>query len=316
MIRYLEPWWLLAVIPVLGLIGVYVLVQIRRRTQTVRFANVELMGKIAKKNPGWKRDVPAAVLLVGMLIMSTGMARPAIDTQEPTERATVILALDVSLSMEAEDVSPTRFEAMKESSLEFVDSLPEDYNLGLVSFAKTANVAVSPTKDRAQVKSAIKGLTLDRATALGEAVFSSLQAVQSVPLDGASEAAPARILLLSDGYRTSGRLAEDGASAAKDAKVPVSTIAFGTDQGTVDIDGETQEVPVDRKTLSQMADTTGGKYYEADSIDDLNEVYADMGSSIGHRTVATEIAQWFIGIALVLVFAAVFMSLLWSSRVP
>src|SRR5699024_3492990 len=133
MIRYLEPWWLLAVIPVLGLIGVYVLVQIRRRTQTVRFANVELMGKIAKRNPGWKRHVPASVLLVGMLIMSTGMARPAIDTQEPTERATVILALDVSLSMEAEDVSPNRFEAMKESSIDFVDSLPEEYNLGLVS---------------------------------------------------------------------------------------------------------------------------------------------------------------------------------------
>ncbi|MGH8880268.1 MAG: VWA domain-containing protein, partial [Stackebrandtia sp.] len=245
-----------------------------------------------------------------------GMARPAIDTQEPTERATVVLALDVSLSMEADDVSPTRFEAMKEASLDFVDQLPEQYNLGLVSFSKSANVAVSPTKDRNQVKSAIKGMTLDRATALGEAIFSSLQAIQTVPPDGAAEPAPARILLLSDGYRTSGRLVEDGATAAETAKVPVSTIAFGTDEGSVEIDGDVQPVPVDRKTLSQTAETTGGKYYEADSVTDLKDVYSDMGSSIGHRTVATEIAQWFIGIALLLGFVAVFCGLWWNSRIP
>lgn len=316
MIRYLQPWWLLAVIPVLALIGLYVLAQLRRRNYAVRFTNVELLNKIGAKGPGWRKHLPAAILLAGLLVMSTGMARPAIDTQEPTERATVVLALDVSLSMESEDVSPNRFEAMKEASLAFVDELPAQYNLGLVAFSKSANVSVSPTKDRNQVKSAIKGLTLDRATALGEAIFSSLQAIQSVPPDGAAEPAPARILLLSDGYRTSGRLVEDGAKAAEAAKVPVSTIAFGTDQGTVEIDGNVEDVPVDRKTLSQTAESTGGKYYEAESVSDLKDVYSDMGSSIGHRTVATEIAQWFIGIALLLGFAAVFLSLLWTSRVP
>lgn len=316
MIRYLQPWWLLAVIPVLGLIGLYVWAQLRRRSYAVRFSNVELLGRIAATGPGWRKHLPAAVLLAGLLVMSTGMARPAVDVQEPTERATVVLALDISLSMEAQDVSPNRFEAMKEASLAFVDQLPEQYNLGLVAFAKSANVAVSPTKDRNQVKSAIKGLTLDRATALGEAIFSSLQAIQSVPPDGAAEPAPARILLLSDGYRTSGRLVEDGAAEAEKANVPVSTIAFGTDSGTVEIDGDVQDVPVDRRTLSETADSTGGKYYEAESIADLKDVYADMGSSIGHRTVAVEIAQWFIGIALLLGFAAVFLGLLWNSRVP
>lgn len=316
MIRYLEPWWLLALIPVLALVGVYVYAQYHRRSYSVRFSNVELLAKIAAKGPGWRRHLPAAVLLAALVVMSSGMARPAIDTQEPTERATVVLTLDLSLSMEAEDVSPDRFEAMKKASLEFVDELPENYNLGLVTFAKSASVAVSPTKDRNQVKSAIKSMKLDRATAIGEGIFSALQAIQSVPPDGASEPAPARILLLSDGYRTSGRLVEDGAKAAKAAKVPVSTIAFGTDTGTVEIEGQTQEVPVDRETLSQTAKTTGGKFYEAASVDDLKEVYEDMGSSIGHRTVATEISQWFIGIALILGFASVFLSLLWTSRVP
>jgi Ca-activated chloride channel family protein len=316
LIRYLEPWWLLAVIPVLALIGLYVWAVVRKRSYAVRFSNIELLAKISAKGPGWRKHLPAAILLAGLLVMSTGMARPAIDTKQPTERATVVLALDASLSMQAKDVSPTRFEAMKKASLQFVDELPQQYNLGLVTFSKAANVAVSPTKDRNQVKSAIKGMELDRSTALGEAVFSSLQAIQSVPPDGSNEPAPARILLLSDGYRTSGRLVEDGAKAAKDAKVPVSTIAFGTDQGTVNIDGETTEVPVDRETLSQTAKTTGGKFYEAASISDLKDVYKDMGSSIGHRTVAVEIAQWFIGIALILGFAAVFLSLMWTSRVP
>lgn len=316
MIRYLEPWWLLTLIPVLALVGLYIYAQFHRRSYSVRFSNVDLLAKIAAKGPGWRRHLPAAVLLAALVVMSTGMARPAIDTEEPTERATVVLTLDLSLSMKAKDVSPDRFAAMKKASLEFVDELPENYNLGLVTFAKSASVAVSPTKDRNQVKSAIKSMKLDRATAIGEGIFSSLQAIQSVPPDGASEPAPARILLLSDGYRTSGRLVEDGAKAAKAAKVPVSTIAFGTDTGTVEIEGETQEVPVDRETLSQTAKTTGGKFYEAASVDDLKGVYDDMGSSIGHRTVATEIAQVFIAIALILGFAAVFLSLLWTSRVP
>ena len=316
MIRFLEPWWLLAILPVLALIGLYVLVQMRGRSYPVRFSNIELLAKIAAKGPGWRKHLPAAVLLAGLLVMSTGMARPSVDSQEPTERATIVLAMDVSLSMESKDVAPTRFEAMKEAATEFVGELPEQYNVGLVAFAKSANVVVSPTKDRNQVKSAIAGLSLDRATALGEAIFASLQAIQSVPPDGVSELAPARILLLSDGYRTAGRLVEDGAEAAKAANVPVSTIAFGTDDGTVEIEGQLTPVPVDRATLSDVAEVTDGKYYEAASVEELKEVYSDMGSSIGHRTIAVEIAQWFIGVALLLAFAAVVMNLLWTSRVP
>lgn len=316
MIRFLQPWWLLAVLPVLGLAALYVLAQLRRRSFAVRFTNVDLLRSIAPRGPGWRRHVPAAILMVGLVVLATGMARPSVDEQEPTERATVVLAIDVSLSMMADDVAPSRFEAAKEAAAEFVGELPETYNVGLVSFAKNANVVVSPTKDRNQVLSGIAGLNLAEATATGEAVFASLQAIQSVPADGTEELAPARILLLSDGYRTAGRSVEEASAAASAANVPVSTVAFGTDHGVVDIQGQATRVPVDRASLAGMAETTSGQYYEADSIDELRNVYSDMGSSVGHRTVSTEIAQWFIGIALLLAMAAVALSLAWTSRIP
>jgi Ca-activated chloride channel family protein len=197
-----------------------------------------------------------------------------------------------------------------------VNELPASYNVGLVSFAKTANVLVSPTKDRESIIQAIDGLQLAEATATGEAVFTCLAAIQSVPNDGAAGPPPARVVLLSDGYRTAGRPIDQAAAAASAANVPVSTIAFGTDNGTVNIGGETQRVPVDRPSLQQLAETTRGHYYEAASLPELKQVYQDMGSSIGYRTQPREITQWYVAIALLLAFAAGGMSLLWTSRLP
>jgi Ca-activated chloride channel family protein len=157
---------------------------------------------------------------------------------------------------------------------------------------------------------------LAEATATGEAVFTCLSAIQSVPTDGASGIPPARIVLLSDGYRTAGRPIEDAAAAAAAANVPVSTIAFGTDGGTVTIQGQVQRVPVDRPSLQKLAETTKGHYYEAASLPQLKQVYQDMGSSIGYRTVSREVTQWYVGIGLLFAFAAAGMSLLWTSRLP
>ncbi|MEV0647043.1 VWA domain-containing protein [Phytomonospora sp. NPDC050363] len=316
MIRLLQPIWLLALLPVLALAGAYIWAQRRRRVTAVRFSNLELLRDIAPKGLGWRRHAAAGVLLAALAVLAVGMTRPSVDIQEPNERATVVLAMDVSLSMMADDVAPTRMEAAKEAAKKFVTGLPQNFNVGLVSFAKTANVVVSPTKDRAQMSTAIDGLEMAAATATGEAVFAALQAIQSVPPEGAQGLAPARIVLLSDGYRTAGRFVEEASAAALAANVPVSTIAFGTDDGVVEIEGQTTKVPVDRKALAQLAEDTEGRYYEAVSGDELSEVYADMGSSIGYRTVAREIAQWFIGIGLVAAIAAAAMSLLWTSRIP
>ncbi|GAA4212060.1 VWA domain-containing protein [Actinocatenispora rupis] len=316
MIRFLSPWWLLAVLPVLALAGVYVWVQLHRRSYAMRFSNLELLRTLTPRGIGWRRHASAGALVLSLLILATGMARPSVDVRQPMERATVILAIDVSLSMQATDVQPNRLRAAQAAAKEFVKELPDNFNIGVVSFAKSANVVASPTKDRDQVYSAINGLQLAESTATGEAVFTSLQAIASVPADGAQGAPPARIVLLSDGYRTYGRTIEDAGKASAAANVPVSTIAFGTDSGRVTIGGQTTPVPVDKVSLHKLAEMTKGHYYEAASAGELRQVYTDMGSSIGHRTVAQEIGQWFIGFGLVFAFAAAVMSLLWSSRMP
>jgi Ca-activated chloride channel family protein len=316
MIRFLQPWWLLALLPVLAIAGAYVWRQFRKRQYAMKFTNVDLLRTLAPRGLGWRRHAAAGAFLLSLVALGSAMARPSVDHKEPLERATVMLAIDVSLSMEADDVKPTRIEAAQEAAKAFVNELPPTYNLGLVSFAKSANVLVSPTKDRSQVISAIDGLTLAEATATGEAVFTSLDAIKSVPADGANGAPPARIVLLSDGYRTSGRSIEDAATAASQANVPVSTIAFGTDTGVVDIRGQLQRVPVDRLSLQQLAETTKGYFYQAASVSELKKVYEDMGSSIGHKTEAREVTQWYAGAALLFGLCAAAMSLLWTSRLP
>jgi Ca-activated chloride channel family protein len=316
MIRFLAPWWLLTVLPVLLTAAAYVFRQFRRRQYAMRFTNVDLLRTLAPRGLGWRRHFSALAFLLSLLGLSLAIARPSVDQKEPLERATVILAIDVSLSMEADDVAPTRIEAAQEAAKSFVKELPATYNLGLVSFAKSANVLVSPTKDRDQVLAGIDGLQLAEATATGEAVFTSLDAIKSVPADGAAGAPPARIVLLSDGYRTSGRSIEEAETAASQANVPVSTIAFGTDQGVVDIRGALQRVPVDRVSLQELADKTKGYYYEAASVSELKKVYEDMGSSIGHRVQSREVTQWYAGAALLFGLCAAAMSLLWTSRLP
>jgi Ca-activated chloride channel homolog len=316
MIRFLSPWWLLAVVPVLALAGVYVWVQLHRRSYAMRFSNLDLLRSLTPRGIGWRRHASAGALVLSLFVLALGMARPAVDMSQPMERATVILAIDVSLSMEATDVAPTRFKAAQTAAKEFIRELPKNFNVGVVSFAKSANVVASPSKDREQALTAIDGLQLAESTATGEAVFTSLQAIASVPADGAQGAPPARIVLLSDGLRTHGRTIEDAGKASAAANVPVSTIAFGTDNGRVTIGGQTTPVPADKTSLRKLADMTKGHYYEAASASELKRVYSDMGSSIGHRTVAREIGQWFIGFGLLFGLLAAGMSLLWSSRMP
>jgi Ca-activated chloride channel family protein len=177
-------------------------------------------------------------------------------------------------------------------------------------------VVVSPTKERAAIQQGLDALQLAQSTATGEAVFSCLEALRSVPADGANGLPPARIVLLSDGYRTFGRSIEEAAAAADAANVPVSTIAFGTDTGMIEIDGQAQRVPVDRPSLQKLAETTKGHFYEATSATELKKVYQDMGSSIGYRTKPREVTQWYVGAALLFALAAAGLSLLWTSRLP
>jgi Ca-activated chloride channel homolog len=312
-----SPIWLLALLAVAALVGIYVLLQLRRKAYAARFTNVALLGSIVPKRPGWRRHFAFGVVALGLAVLVVSLAVPSSEVRVPRERATVIMAVDVSLSMQARDIEPNRFEAMQTAAKEFVDVLPERINLGLVSFAGSATTVVPPTTDRQQVRNAIDNLQLAESTAIGEAIFTSLTAIenfQSSLGETGEEAPPARVVLLSDGYNTVGRDDTQAVDAAIAVGVPVSTIAFGTDYGTLDLDGETVPVPVDRATLENIADETGGSYSEAASAAELEQVYADLGSQIGYTTEPQDISPWFVRAGVLLALVGAVLSLFWTNR--
>ncbi|NGN65579.1 VWA domain-containing protein [Streptomyces sp. A7024] len=312
-----SPGWLLLLIPLAALIVAYVVMHRRRGRYAVRFTNVDLLDKVAPRRPGWRRHVPAAAFCGMLCLLVVGFARPTTDQQVPRERATIMVALDVSASMEATDVRPSRFEAAKEAALTFIDRLPERFNVGLVPFSGSANVAVPPVTDREALRRAIEQLDTGSGTAIGEAVVSSAEAIERLDAQARREPPPARVVLLSDGENSAGRPIEAGAELAREARVPVSTIAYGTEDGRVELDnGQTITVPVDGPALEDLAETTGGSFYEAASGEELEQVYEDIGSSVGHRTVQREVWPWFVAGGLLAALAAAAMSLAWFGRIP
>jgi Ca-activated chloride channel family protein len=306
--------WLLFLIPLL--IGAYLIVQTLRKRAAVRFTNLALLTQVAPKRPGWRRHIAATLFLASVALMVVGFARPAKPVKVPRERATIIVAIDVSLSMKATDVSPTRLDAAKAAARKFVQDLPSRFNVGLVSFSGSASAVVAPTFDREAVTHAIDGLQLGKGTAIGEAVFTSLQSIRSFDARANQDPPPSHIVLLSDGDNQTGRSVTEAAAAAHAAKVPVSTIAFGTPYGTVDIDGETVPVQVNKAALHALAQDTTGKAYEAQAGGELSDVYRHIGSSLGFRIEKQEAASQYILIALLFALAAGGVSLLWFQRLP
>lgn len=320
-LTYLAPnrFWLL--VGVAALAVAYVVLQRRRRTYAVRFTNLDLLQSVAPKSPGWRRHLPAIAMLMAISALVVSVARPAREERVPRERATVILAIDTSLSMMAEDVAPDRLTAAQAAAKTFLTILPPKINVGLVSFNGTGTILVPPTTDRARVRTAIDRLELDERTAIGEAIFTSLQAIQQAPPaegDEDNEDVPARIVLMSDGKTTVGRPDSVGAQAAKDAGVPVNTIAFGTDHGVIVIPEEPAPVPVDvdHAALEAIAEATDGKAFQAATEGELREVYRNIGSSIGYEIVFNEVGRWFVGLGMALLFLGSTLSLLWFSRLP
>lgn len=307
--------WLLLGVAVLAV--VYVLSQARRTKYAVRFTNLELLDKVAPSRPGWRRHVPAAAFLLAIAALIVGFARPAQDTQIPKEQATIVMAIDTSLSMEATDVRPSRIEGAKEAATSFVEDLPEQINLGLISFNGVATIRVSPTQNHAASVAAIDSLEVGPATAIGEAIFASLDAIDQLA-DETGEAPPARIVLMSDGETTVGRADEDAIVAAQQAGIPVSTIAFGTDDGVIILpeDNQAIAVPVNEDKLEVIAESTGGQFYAAVTADELAEVYEDIGSQISFETINDEIATTYTGLGLALLLLTSVLSLLWFSRLP
>ena len=313
--NFLAPGRLWFLIVVVALLAGYVVVQRQRRHYAARFTNLDLLASVAPKRPGWRRHVAAAALLGALVILVTAWARPTRPERVPRERASVILAIDTSTSMRATDVEPSRLEAAKESASSFAEGMPDRFRLGLVAFNSDANQVVAPTQDHESVRSAIGRLRLDNYTAIGEAIFGSLDSLQDVP-SRTSNRRLAHIVLMSDGDTNTGRSNESAARQAATRRVPVTTIAFGTDDGTIGSGPDQYSVPVDRDALREIADSTEGRFYEAQSADELSAVYNDIGSSVGFRTEQREATAWFVGVGLVLVIFGAGASLIWTSRLP
>ncbi|MER7461142.1 VWA domain-containing protein [Micromonospora sp. NPDC126480] len=307
--------WLLA--GVAGLVAGYLVLQRRRSRYAVRFTNLALLDKVAPRRPAWRRHVPAGLFLAMLALLVVGFARPTDEVRVPRERATVIVAVDVSRSMLADDVDPDRLAAAKDAARDFVDGLPEEFNVGLVAFAGSASVLVAPDTDRAALAAGIdrlaEGVAGVQGTAIGEAIGTSLDSIRGLDARATEEPPPARLVVLSDGANTTGRDPDEAAAEATEQGVPVDTISFGTPEGRI---GGGQAVPVDGETLRMVAERTGGGYHEAGTSDELRAAYGDIGSSIGYETEWQDVSARFIGFGLVLALLAAATSMLWFSRLP
>ncbi|WP_253766999.1 VWA domain-containing protein [Goodfellowiella coeruleoviolacea] len=316
---FTAPWWFLLLVVVAALLAGYVVVQRVRRRRTLRFTNLELLDKVAPRRQGWPRHVPTALLLVGFALLTVALAGPTAEQKVPRNRATVMLVVDTSLSMEATDVQPNRLKAAQAAAKSFTEGLTPGINLGLISFAGSATVLVAPTTDRSSVGKAIDGLKLAESTATGDAIAAALAAIDSFGklVGGAEGPPPARIVLMTDGKETVGtRDAFEMAKEAKQANIPISTISFGTEHGSVQIGGETQPVPVDDESMKEIAELSGGEFFKAASAEELRRVYDTLGEQIGYETKQADASRPWLVLGTLVAMLAAGAALVLGQRLP
>ncbi|PBC47288.1 VWA domain-containing protein [Rhodococcus sp. ACPA1] len=318
------PGWLVFAAAVAALSIGYLWVLRLRRKHTLRFTNLELLETIAPTRPSWSRHVPPALLLVGLLLLTVAMAGPLAQTRVLRNRATVILAIDVSLSMRATDVPPSRLAAAQAGAKTFADNLTPGINLGLEAFAGTASMLVSPITDHTATDNALDHLQLAERTATGEAIFTALNAIDTLAgvLGGGSTPPPARIVLESDGKQTAPtdlndpRGAFTAARLAKEHNVPISTISFGTTAGTIELNGSHVPVPVDDESLRQIADLSGGSFFTATSADELQASYQNLQQQIGYETHLGDASRPWLILGSIVIAVAAGTALVLNQRLP
>jgi Ca-activated chloride channel family protein len=319
--------WLL-LIPVL-LFAAYVASQIRRRGYVVKFTNVDLLDSVAPKRPRWRRHLPAFALVLGLIALSLSLAKPAMAKDVSNHEAVVMLAVDTSLSMQATDVAPSRLAAAQEAAEAFLEKVPKGVRVGLVSFDNGARLLVPPTDQTSAITRAIENLQLGEGTAIGEAVFTSLDAIDEALKTGAKDANETTttaepedekagvVVLMSDGETTVGRSNDEAAAEASTEGRAVYTVAVGTDGGQITLpDGSSQPVPVNRDALQQLATATGGKYFPAYTSGELKQVYQDLGRTLTKEPVKKDVSTWFVGLAMGFLALAALGSLVWFARLP
>ena len=321
--RFEWPWLLASLALVPALVALYVRWQRRRVRYAVRFTNLDLLAGVVREMPRWRRHVPAALYLLALATLLVSVARPQAVVTVPREQATIVLVMDVSGSMAATDVQPTRMFSAQQAAVRFIDKAPSHFEIGLVSFSTSAHVIAPPTTDRDQVRVGLQTLQARGGTAMGEAINAAVASIHPTQANGTASPGgpPAVLLLLSDGASTIGAAPVEAARQAAGADVTIFTVALGTPDGVVEIadgTGGSRRIPVppDPVTLRQVADVTGGRFYDAPTDSDLAAVYDQLGSRIGFERGEQEITALFSAVAIGLLVVGGVLSLRWLNRFP
>ena len=323
--NFAHPWFFLFLLFVAGLVALYVITQRARQKRILRFANMELLESVAPQRPNRWRHLSAMLLIGSLVLLTIAMAGPQNDVRIPRNRAVVMLAIDVSQSMRATDIEPSRLAAAQVAAKQFADQLTPGINLGLIAYAGTATVLVSPTTNREATKIAIDKLQLADRTATGEAIFTALQAIATVGAvigGGEDGPPPARIVLMSDGKETvpsnpdNPKGAFTAARTAKDQGVPISTVTFGTPYGYVEINDQRQPVPVDDETLEKIAELSDGNAYSASTLEQLKEVFTSLQDQIGYETIKGDASVGWLRLGALLLALSALAALLLNRRLP
>lgn len=294
-----HPSRLLALVAVAALAAAYVVLQLRRPAVRRAWSQDALHASSTPRRPGALRHLPALLVLLGLVATTTAFAGPRAQVEVARERGLVVVALDTSASMLAQDVAPDRWTAAKAAAAGFVSELPEGFDVALVGFAGTASVVVPATRDGGEVTRALTRLELSGGTALGDAVLASLAAAAGRPAD-----VPAAVVLLADGGSSTGTPLGQAAASAESAGVPVTTIAYGTAQGVVVQDGRTFSVPVDEAALAALAEATGGQAYAAATGAQLTQVYDSIRGRLSTTVEQRDVSALVAGLGLLLLTGA------------
>ncbi len=318
---FATPLLLLGLLLLPALVLGYRALQRRPTKYAVRYTNLDVLAGVVETTWSWRRHAGIALFLLALGTLLVGFARPSVNRLADREEATIVLVIDVSGSMQAKDVEPTRLEAAQEVVREFMKGLPERFQVGVVAFSETAEVAAPATEDRQLAIDAIDYLYPQRGTAIGDGIARGVEVARAAEAGRAATERPAAILLLSDGSQTEGLLLPlEGAARAKSFKIPVYTIALGTPEGVVEFNrfGGTRIIPVppDPATMRQIAAQTGGRFYEAESVGDLREAYEKLGSLVSKVEREQEVTYAFVAGGLVLLLAAAAIAVVTFPRLP
>ncbi len=317
-LAFLSPDRLLLLVAIPLLVAAYLFASRRKNRRGMRFTNTSMLDVVVPKQSQWRRHVAVALSLLSLITLTAAFARPKTTVEVPRERATVVLVIDASQSMAATDVPPTRLDAAKQAAIQFVNELPDKYNVSVVSMAGNVSILVPPTLQHNTVETAINSIKLQDSTAIGEGITTAMRALQQAPKDPAhpNDPAPGAIVLLSDGTNTSGRSPQQAAADAGKAKVPIYTIAYGSENGYVDLDGKRQLVPVDHELMTEIAKLSGGQTFDAASLSELRNVYKNIGSEVGYEKADREVTSRFAGYGLAFAVLAALGAISLGARWP